>query len=344
MSIQDIQALPTAEELDEQFPIGSEHRVQEYRAQTQDILARRDPRYLMITGPCSAWPPEAVDEYTDRLARLQEEVRDQILCIMRVYIQKPRTALGWPGPHNQPDPLAPPNICEGIILCRRMMDSVAKRVPIMDEMLDPDGVSLFGPLMTDIAVGARSTQNSKHRQVASGLDVPVSIKNPTSGSIEVGVDGVQVAQHANDFVLRGRHVRSSGNPYAHLILRGGKPGPNYDPQSLALAANLLTDPDRGIQNPAIVIDASHDNCKNGNGKDPELQCVVLDSVMAGVLRRREEYELVRGFMLESFLRGGKQPIGPDMRHDGTSITDPCLSWERTEAVIRELAEKIARIR
>ncbi|MFH1670243.1 MAG: 3-deoxy-7-phosphoheptulonate synthase [Patescibacteria group bacterium] len=344
MGIHVVQDLPTPARLDKLYPIGPKHHVDAHRSATQAILAGHDKRLLMITGPCSAWPPEAVDAYAEKLERLQEDVQQQVFCLMRVYIQKPRTALGWPGPHNQPDPLGEPDIQEGIHQCRELMCRVGQKVPIADEMLFTGNVPHFDKLVTYTAVGARSTQDSDHRFHASGLDGPVGIKNPTSGNIEVGVDGVQVAQHANDFVRNNQWVRSHGNPSAHLILRGGEQGPNYSPQHISLASQLLMDPRREIKNPAIIIDASHDNCRNGKGKDPELQLVVLDSVMSGIRRQREEYQLVRGFMLESFLKGGCQKIGPDMKRDGTSITDPCLSWDRTEQAIREIANQHAAVR
>ncbi|MCF7844615.1 MAG: hypothetical protein K9M03_02185, partial [Kiritimatiellales bacterium] len=148
---------------------------------------------------------------------------------------------------------------------------------------------------------------------------------------------------ANDFVSNDQWVQSDGNSSAHLILRGSEKGPNYSPQHIALASQLLQESNRGIQNPAIIIDASHDNCRNGHGKDPELQLLVIDSVMSGIMRQREEYQLVCGFMLESHIKGGSQKIGPDMRRDGTSITDPCLPWDSTENAIREIADKYASV-
>ena len=255
MGIHVVQDLPTPARLDKLYPIGPKHHVDAHRRTTQAILSGHDKRLLMITGPCSAWPPEAVDAYAEKLEQLQKDVRQQVFCLMRVYIQKPRTALGWPGSHNQPDPLGKPDIQEGIHQCRALMCRVGQKVPIADEMLFTGNVPHFDKLVTYTAVGARSTQDSDHRFHASGLDGPVGIKNPTSGNIEVGVDGVQVAQHENDFVRNNQWVHSDGNPYAHLVLRGGELGPNYDPQHLAQATHLLTDPGKGIRNPAIVIDA-----------------------------------------------------------------------------------------
>ena len=184
--------------------------------------------------------------------------------------------------------------------------------------------------------------------ISSGLfaeedDCPVGIKNSVDGNIEVGIDGVECAQHPHTFAWRRQEVETAGNPYAHLILRGGKSGSNYDPASLALARKLMTDPKRGIRNPAVIVDASHDNCQNGHGKDPTLQEHVVHTVLGGIQRGHEGYEQVRGFMVESFLKRGNQKIAPNMDRGGLSITDPCLGWDDTERLLRDTADAIDRI-
>lgn len=177
--------------------------------------------------------------------------------------------------------------------------------------------------------------------------MPVGVKNTPDGNtllgIELGVDGVQCAQQPHTFAWRRQAVETTGNPFAHLILRGGFSGSNYDPASIAHARSHLVDPKRSIQNPAIVIDASHDNSRNGKGKDPRLQMHVVDAVMRAKMRGIEGYNLVRGFMAESFLLHGNQKIGPEMNMDGLSITDPCLSWDDTERMIRETADQVDRL-
>jgi 3-deoxy-7-phosphoheptulonate synthase len=346
MAYKIVQELPTAEEVAERYPIQPEHRVEEHRQTNREILSGSDPRLLMVVGPCSAWPTEAVEQYAERLARLQEDVRERIFLNLRCYIQKPRTTLGWPGPLTQPDPLSPKaDIRSGIWECRKMMWKVGKALPLADEMLFTNNEGYFAGMLSYIALGARSSADQEHRFIASGLfehedDCPVGVKNPTDGTIDVGVDGVECAQQPHEFAWRRNQVETAGNPYAHLVLRGGKQNINYDPASIARASQLLTDPKRNIRNPAIIVDASHDNCRNGHGKDPLLQEDVVHSIMTGKLRNRDSYQYVKGVMVESFLQRGSQKISPDMTRDGLSITDPCLGWDDTERLIRETADQM----
>lgn len=296
----------------------------------------------MVVGPCSAWPLPRVEEYGERLAALQEHVCSQLLLVLRTYIQKPRTTLGWPGPLTQPDPLAPADISRGIWECRKMLTTVGKLLPLADEMLFTHNGPYFDDTLSYLALGARSSSDQEHRFIASILPTSVGVKHPVDGNIEAGVDGVQVVQGSNhEFSWKGDQVKSTGNPHAHLILRGGKNGSNYDPQSVALASRLLRD--RLIQNPMIIVDGSHDNCRNGKGKDPSLQTHVVRTVLNAKEHHVDGYELVRGFMLESFLKPGNQKIGPAMTQDGLSITDPCLGWPETERLIRETADTVDRL-
>lgn len=322
------------------LPVLPQHRVEEHREEIQRILDGRDQRLMMIVGPCSAWPMEAVRKYADRLARLQEDVREELLLVLRCYIQKPRTTVGWSGPLNQPDPEKPVDIAKGIHQCSQLMYNVGKQLPLADEMLFTHNDGYFGPRLSYVALGARSGEDMEHRYIASGLDAPVGVKNTTEGNIETGVNGVLAIQHSHTFAYHQNQVRTTGNPYAHLILRGGNDGrPNYDPQALAKATGLMEEKD--ILHPAIIVDTSHDNSHNGHGKDPELQEIVVESVMAGIRRDREEYRHVRGFMIESFLLQGSQK-NPPFRKDGLSITDPCLGWEQTELLLRETADQLSR--
>ncbi|OIO54611.1 3-deoxy-7-phosphoheptulonate synthase [Candidatus Peregrinibacteria bacterium CG1_02_54_53] len=335
------QTLPDPAELAESLPTGPEHRVDEHRQNIRNIQEGTDPRLLMVVGPCSAWPIPAVEQYAERLARLQEDVRERLFLVLRTYIQKPRTTLGWPGPLAQPDPLAPADIHRGIWECRAMMTKVGKLLPLADEMLFTHNGPYFDDMLSYLALGARSSCDQEHRFIASGLPTPVGVKHPVDGNTEVGVDGVQVVQHPHEFSWEGNHVSTTGNPHAHLILRGGKTGSNYDPQSVALAAHLLQN--RGVQHPMIMVDGSHDNCRNGNGKDPTIQAHVVRTVLSAKENAVDGYEYVRGFMLESFLHRGSQKIGPEMTHDGLSITDPCLGWEDTDTLIRATADAVDRM-
>ncbi|MDA0375860.1 MAG: 3-deoxy-7-phosphoheptulonate synthase [bacterium] len=328
--------LPTPEGLQELYPVTKEHKIDEHRREIERVLSRQDSRRLIIAGPCSAYPFSTVDEYADRFARLREELSEKLLLVQRVYIQKPRTISGWTGPSIFPDPKKSADIAQGIFSCREMMCRVALRNPIYDEMLHIENHDSISPVLSGAAIGARSTENADHRSVASGMDMPIGIKNPTSGDITIGVNGVRAAQMPRDFPYKGKHLRTHGNPYAHLILRGGIDGPNYSPYHIAQADMQLRE---HVQNPAIIVDASHDNSLNGHGKDPTLQEHVLLDVTNGIQLQREEYELVAGFMLESNIKGGKQGVSDNM-DPHVSITDACLSFEDTERVLRELANKL----
>ena len=337
--------LPDAEDILLEYPVTHEHAIDRRREDVRKILDGRDKRLMMLVGPCSAWPFDAVREYADRLERLQEDVRDELLLIMRCYIQKPRTTVGWPGPLNQPNPKGPVNISEGIKQCSALIDDVARRAPLADEMLFTHNADYFVPKLSYLALGARSAEDMEHRYIASGVDVPVGIKNPTSGDIEIGVNGVLSVQAPHVFAYHQNQVRTSGNPYAHLILRGGGGSSNYDPQSIAKADLLMEKlaAEKKIVHPAIMIDASHDNSFNGHGKDPELQSFVVETVMNGIRRNREEYRHVKGFMLESFIKHGKQSEkAEEFDMGGLSITDPCLGWEQTEELIRQTADDLDR--
>lgn len=339
MALTTVERLPDAEELLSRYPVLPEHRINERREEICRILDGRDSRHMAIVGPCSAWPFDAVRRYADKLARLQEDIREQLLLVMRCYIQKPRTTVGWPGPLNQPDPKQPVNIRKGIEQCSAMIHDVAQKLPLADEMLFTHNADYFVPMLSYLALGARSAEDMEHRYIASGMELPVGVKNTTGGDIEIGVNGVLSVQMPHEFAYRQEHVHSDGNPYAHLILRGGGGKSNYDPKSIAEASKHM---DRlGIKNPAIIIDASHDNSHNGHGKDPELQAVVIDSILSGIRRHREEYDRVRGFMIEGFIKQGRQKDTADeLDMDGLSITDPCISWEQMERLLRETADQL----
>lgn len=338
MSITIEKRLPDPASVRELHPLLPEHRIDERRGAIERILRREDTRKLLIVGPCSAWPTDAVREYADRLTCLQEDVREHLLLVMRVYIQKPRTTVGWSGPLNMPDPLGEPDIERGIGACRKMMHAVAKQLPIADEMLFTHNGDYFDDLLSYVALGARSGEDSEHRYVASGHPAPVGIKHSTGGDIQIGVNGIVSVQHPHTLALHGHQVRTSGNPHAHLILRGGGGRSNFDPQSIAKADKLLRD--AKVLHPAMVIDASHENSLNGHGKDPSLQPLVIRSVLLGIEEQREEYAAVAGFMAESFLRQGSQKIAPGMSLDGCSITDPCLGWDETQRMIRKVADTL----
>lgn len=341
-----IKPLPSAEEIIASQPLSqaTERQIIQDKHEVKEILAGRDSRLIVIVGPCSAWPAEAVLEYAKRLKRLSDEVRGQIKIILRCYIQKPRTAKGWTGPVNQPDPFLPADIGKGIVYARSLMvQAIELGLPIADEAVFTHNARGFIELLSWVAIGARSTEDQEHRIFASAVDCAVGMKNPTSGDLEIAVNSIIAAQHPHAAVFNGYQVETDGNPYAHLVLRGGADGPNYDTGSLLRAKSLLEK--HALSNPSIIIDASHDNCKIEGKKDPLAQPEVVRRVMQSLAEEPSLRRVVKGFMIESFVKSGSQKVEQcsteTIDRDGLSITDPCIGWEETEKTLLELAERVA---
>lgn len=337
--------LPSYEQVFGQLPLTSESAAQiaQHRIEIENILTGKDHRKIMIVGPCSAWPSSAVVEYGSRLAPLAEELKDSLKIVMRTYIQKPRTITGWMGPLVQPDPFAEPNTAEGIFYCRKMMlDVIQMGLPIADEILFPRYQSYFRDLLSWAAIGARSSENQEHRVLASLLEFPIGIKNPTSGSIRIGVNSVRASQAPNYLAMAGNQVKTSGNPYAHLVLRGGNSKPNISTEHLQKAHKYLTE--NAVQNPSIIVDISHDNTRDADGnKDYTRQKYVLESTLKSMQKDTQIHSIIKGWMAESYLEAGSQKLnscGPDACVPGKSITDGCLGWNETEALLRELAHTL----
>lgn len=336
-----IQKLPSIGEIIGKSPLSPEaqQRVFADREEIRRILDGRDDRLLLIVGPCSAWPSEAVLDFAKRLKALSDDVMDAIKIVMRVYIQKPRTIKGWLGPVNQPDPLAAPDIAKGAAYCRSMMVSAVEAgVPIADEAVFTHNAKGFAELLAWMAIGARSVEDQEHRIFASGTDCPVGMKNGTTGSIEVAVHGIVAAQHRHHAVFDGHQVETKGNKYAHLVLRGGASGPNYGVEHIEEAKALFEK--HNVHNPAIIVDASHDNCRFNGVKDPNRQAMVVREVMAVRAVNPDVRKLVKGFMVESFIKEGAQKVeslgAEALDRGGLSITDPCMGWEETEKLIRDV--------
>ncbi len=340
-----LKKLPPIEKILEAMPLSeaARQRIEKDRQEVKNILKGDDNRLLIIVGPCSAWPKEAVFDYAERLAKLDKKVSSALKLVMRCYIQKPRTTKGWTGPVNQPDPLAPPDIEAGVKYTREMMVRVVEMgLPIADEALFTHNAKGFIELLSWVAIGARSAEDQEHRIFASSLDCAVGMKNPTHGSLAIGVNGIVAAQHQHVAVFDGYEVQTHGNPYAHLVLRGGDGVPNYSVSHLEEVKRCMESHD--IQNPAIVIDVSHDNClingKKDTGRQPDITRDILDSIKD----RPDLRKLVKGFMIESFIKEGRQNVVEGKPHDidlgGLSITDPCLSWERTEEMLLQLAHRV----
>ena len=306
--------------------------------QIKDIFEGKDNRLLLIIGPCSADREDAVLEYCKKLQGLQEKVKDQIFIIPRIYTNKPRTTgEGYKGMLHQPDPTAKADMVHGIVAVRKLHMSVLQETGFStaDEMLYPENHEYLSDIISYVAVGARSVENQFHRLVSSGVDVPVGMKNPTSGDYSVMMNSVFAAQHPHTFTYRGWEVDTTGNPYTHVILRGsvnkyGITIPNYHYEDIKRVIKMY--PADKYQNPAIVIDCNHSN----SGKKFAEQIRIAKEVLHSTRHDEEVFKYVKGLMIESYLVDGAQDVNGGVY--GQSITDPCLGWEKTEKLVLELAE------
>ena len=302
------------------------------------ILSGEDDRLLLIIGPCSADNEESVMDYISRLVPVQEQVKEHILIVPRIYTNKPRTTGdGYKGMLHQPDPNGKPDMMKGLIAIRELHIRAIRETGFTcaDEMLYPENYRYLDDVLGYVAVGARSVENQQHRLVSSGIDVPVGMKNPTSGDYSVMLNSITAAQHPHTFLYRGWEVRSLGNPYAHAILRGyvnkhGQSHPNYHYEDIIMLAEMYKE--RELKNPAVIIDCNHSN----SGKNPFEQQRIVKEVLAGRAFNQEVKSFVKGLMIESYIEDGAQKIGEGIY--GKSITDACLGWEKSERLIYEIAE------
>ncbi len=332
--------LPIPQEIKKQFPLTE--KMAEIKAKRDkeiaDILEGKDNRLLFIIGPCSADNEEAVIDYISRLVKVQEQVKDKIFILPRIYTNKPRTTGdGYKGMLHQPNPEKAPDMLEGIIAIRKVhMRAISETgFTCADEMLYPENYRYLSDLLSYVAVGARSVENQFHRLVASGLEVPVGMKNPTSGDISVMLNSITAAQHSHTFLYRGWEVNSSGNPLAHAILRGyvnkhGQSMPNYHYEDLLHLSESYSK--SNLKNPGVIIDTNHAN----SGKQYLEQVRITKDVIYSLNHSEDIKKLVKGFMIESYIEDGAQSIGENTY--GKSITDPCLGWEKTENLIYKAAD------
>lgn len=340
MGLEFINKLPTPAEIREQFPIPAELAALKGKrdAKIRKVITGESDKFLVIIGPCSADNETAVLDYTSRLVKVQDKVKDKIIIIPRVYTNKPRTTgEGYKGLLHQPDPEKKPNMYEGLIAIRKMHMHVVQETGLTtaDEMLYPENLRYLSDLMSYIAVGARSVENQQHRLVASACDVPVGMKNPTSGDLSVMLNSVVAAQGGHEFIFRGYEVHTPGNPLTHTILRGavnkhGQYIPNYHYEDLILLHELYAK--RDLANPACIVDANHSN----SGKQYMEQIRIVKEVLHSRRHSSEINQMVKGVMVESYIEPGSQKIGEHCY--GKSITDPCLGWEDSERLIYEIAE------
>ena len=334
--------LPIPKEVKERFPLTPE--MAEQKAKNDEAIRKvfsgESDKFLLVIGPCSADYKDAVLDYIHRLREVQEKVKDKIFIIPRIYTNKPRTTGdGYKGMVHQPNPDKEPDMYEGIVAIRDIHMSALKETGFScaDEMLYPDNYRYLSDVLSYVAIGARSVENQQHRLAASGLEVPVGMKNPTGGDLSIMMNAITAAQHKHTFIYRGWEVTSDGNPYAHAIMRGfvdrdGHSISNYHYEDLQKLSDLYAA--SGLTNPAAIIDVNHAN----SGKKYLEQIRITKDVLYSMAHNSDIKKLVKGLMIESYIEDGAQKIGENIY--GKSITDPCLGWEKTEKLIYDIAESL----
>jgi len=341
MEMEFLRKLPTPQEIKEEFPLHTEiERIKRERDQVlRNIFEGKDDRLLLLIGPCSADNEDAVLDYLCRLRKVADKVKDKIFVVPRIYTNKPRTiGAGYKGMLHQPDPERGTDMLKGIIAIRELHTKAVEEAGFTcaDEMLYPENHRYLSDLLAYVAVGARSVEDQQHRLTASGVGIPVGMKNPTGGDLTVMMNSIIAAQSGNTFLYRGWEVRTKGNAFAHAILRGyvdkfGRNMPNYHYEDLRHVLEIYHE--REFQNPAVVVDTNHSN----SGKEFMEQIRISKDVVHSCRVSGEIRRLVKGLMIESYIEDGAQKIGGHCY--GKSITDPCLGWDKSERLIYELAEE-----
>ena len=334
--------LPIPKEVKERFPLTKKMAEQKAKndEEIKKVFSGESDKFLLVIGPCSADYKDAVLDYIHRLREVQEKVKDKIFIIPRIYTNKPRTTGdGYKGMVHQPNPDKEPDMYEGIVAIRDIHMSALKETGFScaDEMLYPDNYRYLSDILSYVAIGARSVENQQHRLAASGLEVPVGMKNPTSGDLSIMMNAITAAQHSHTFIYRGWEVTSDGNPYAHAIMRGfvdrdGHSISNYHYEDLQHLSDLYQA--SGLTNPAVIVDVNHAN----SGKKYLEQIRITKDILYSMAHNNDIKKLVKGLMIESYIEDGAQKIGENIY--GKSITDPCLGWEKTEKLIYDIAESL----
>ena len=337
-----LRKLPIPQEIKEQFPISE--KCASIKAERDkmiaDVFTGKSDKFLLIIGPCSADNETSVMDYIGRLVRLQEQVKDKILIIPRIYTNKPRTTgEGYKGMATQPDPTKKPDLLEGLISIRRLHLRAIEETGFVcaDEMLYPENYRYLSDLLSYIAVGARSVENQQHRLTSSGVTVPVGMKNPTSGDLSVMLNSIRAAQLSHTFLYRGWEVETEGNPLTHAILRGsvnkhGRNMQNYHYEDLILLHEMYAQ--RNLENPAVIVDVNHSN----SNKQYLEQIRICKEVMHSRRHNGDISRMVKGLMIESYIEDGCQKVDGGVY--GKSITDPCLGWEKSERLVLDLADML----
>ena len=343
MNMQFYRKLPIPMEIKDQFPASkSVVAAREYAlTEIKNIFSGKSDKFILVIGPCSADNEDSVLDYIYRLRKVQDKVSDKIFIVPRIYTNKPRTTgEGYKGMLHQPDPNQDPDLLKGIVAIRKMHMRAIEETGFgcADEMLYPENHRYLSDIIAYVAIGARSVENQQHRLTASGLDVPVGMKNPTAGDISVMMNSIKAAQCSHVFCYRGWEVKSAGNPYAHAILRGyvdkhGQSHPNYHYEDLVGLCETYAS--SGLENPACIVDTNHAN----SGKKYLEQTRIAKEIIKSANYNPDIKKLVKGLMIESYIEDGCQKISNDEIY-GKSITDPCLGWEKTERLIYDLAEML----
>ena len=341
MSFTFLNKLPSPSEIKERFPLSPELAAlkKERDQMITDIITGKDDRFLLIIGPCSADKEDSVCDYVSRLTKIQEDVKDQLVIVPRVYTNKPRTTgEGYKGIASQPDPEKAPDMIEGLIAMRKMHIRAIEEsgLTCADEMLYPENWGYVEDLLSYVAIGARSVEDQQHRLTVSGMDVPAGMKNPTSGDYSVMLNSIVAAQGAHRFIYRSWEVETTGNPLAHAILRGavnkhGEAIPNYHYEDLRLLYDKYHA--KNLANPAVIVDTNHSN----SNKQYEQQIRIASEVLHSRKVDPELHTMVKGLMIESYIEPGNQKIGGNHIY-GKSITDACLGWEQSEQLLYTIAE------
>lgn len=332
--------LPTADEIKTQFPLSENLKKAKILRDKEisDVFTGKSDKLLLIIGPCSADRTDSVVDYNMRLAKVQDKVKDKILIIPRIYTNKPRTTGdGYKGMVHQPNPNEKPDMLKGLLAIRELHTKVISETGFFcaDEMLYPENYSYLSDLLSYVAVGARSVENQQHRLVSSGMDIPVGMKNPTSGDFSVMLNSIIAATHSHTFIYNGWEVETKGNPLAHAILRGyvdkhGQSFPNYHYEDLIRLYNEYKE--KNVPQLSLIVDANHAN----SGKQFIEQIRICKEVLHSCRHSSEIKGLVKGFMIESYIEDGAQKIEEGIY--GKSITDPCLGWDKTERLIFDMAD------
>ncbi len=332
--------MPVPEEIKKMYPMPEQAvKTKEKRdKEIIDVFTGKSDKFLLIIGPCSADKEEPVMDYVGRLSKLQEKVKDKIIIIPRIYTNKPRTTgEGYKGMIHQPDPTKDEDILEGLIHVRHLHTRaiVETNLTCADEMLYPENYRYLYDLLSYVAVGARSVEDQQHRLTASGMDIPVGMKNPTSGDYSVMLNSILAAQGSHNFLYRGWEVETNGNPYAHAILRGavnkhGQNIPNYHYEDLILLYEMYCK--KNLPNMAVIIDANHSN----SGKKYLEQIRISKEVLHSRRHSDDIKNFIKGLMIESYIEDGNQTVDDSVY--GKSITDPCLGWEKSERLVLDIAD------